>query len=120
MRSFQISLAEVVALEKHGFAVRLGEGVGETVTEVQRCTMAALAEEEVRLAGDSHLTNGDRLQIDHEPLHERIEHLTVNRITVPVDEYRGLHVTCHRQTHDVRLFQNTGEYVGVGLFEEYG
>src|SRR5207249_9130187 len=67
-----VCLAEVVSLEQHRLAGRLGERVGETVAEIQPCLVAALAEIVKGLAGDMRLFDGEGLDGDARPAEEHV------------------------------------------------
>ncbi len=56
-----VSLAEVVAFEKKGFAGGFGEGVSETISEIEAGGMAAFAIIGIALACEESLLFGDRL-----------------------------------------------------------
>ena|SRR6266566_1462388 len=59
-----VSLAEVVTLEEEGLARGFGQGVGETVAEVEAGGMVAFAVVGVALPGQQGLVFGDRLNRD--------------------------------------------------------
>jgi len=67
-----VCLAEVVSLEQQRLAGHLGERVGETVTEIQPCLVAALAEIVEGLAGDMRLFDGEGLDGDARPAEEHV------------------------------------------------
>jgi hypothetical protein len=61
------------ALDQQRLAGRLRQRIGEAVTEIQRCGMAAAAEIQVGLASDPDLLLRDRLNADQGPLDERMQ-----------------------------------------------
>src|SRR5712664_278177 len=56
-----VSLAEAIAFEEKGFSGRFGEGIGETVAEIEAGGMAAFAVVGVALASQECLLFSDRL-----------------------------------------------------------
>src|SRR5690348_8036239 len=64
-RNCDVGVRKIVALEQERLAHRLGEGVGETIAEIQLSRVrAAFAEIAIGCAGDIRMFPGDRLDCD--------------------------------------------------------
>jgi hypothetical protein len=55
----EVGLGEIVTHKEHGRAGHFGRGVGEAVTEVQRCRMTALAEADIAVHEGSDVVFGE-------------------------------------------------------------
>src|ERR1700739_1604294 len=92
-------MREVVSLEQQRFTLCLGQGVRETVSEVQLCRVAtSFAKIVISLTRNSHLRFGDGLDDRFRLLDQVIESTARDRIPASIDDDRCFDVIYRRDT----------------------